>query len=249
MTHKGQIPILAIVEQGLRQITLPPLVRPHVAIDNPNEELALWGITYYSYCLTAHMQTVLAGLVQLLQANNIPTAFILCRHVFEWTAHACYMSRNTENYLKKKEWGRAWHLQSLAMEGNIWIKSHGPKYAPTEMTEGVPDPLGVANIVSCYEGYQRQVGKEPDAKDSYGLLSEHSHPNSACFNRYCQYEGRQVRFISPSTDASVLGEERYLLDLLIFLEQLLKLGKERTVRKQIIAMLEGIARRAKEKQK
>jgi len=58
-----------------------------------------------------------------------------------------------------------------------------------------------------------------------------------------------VRFIPPSTDASVLGEERYLLDFLIFLEQLLKLGKERVVRKQIIAMLEDIARLAQEKRK
>jgi len=245
MTHKGQIPILAIAEQSLRQITLPPLVRPKVSVDNPNEELNVWGITYYSYCLVAHMRTVFTGLLQLLQARNIPTAFIVCRHVFEWTAHACYMSRNIANYFKKKEWARAWHLQSLAMEGNIWVKAHGPKYAPKEMTEGVPDPLGTANVVSCYEEYQRQAGKKPDAKDTYGLLSEHSHPNSACFNRYCQYAGSEVRFIPPSTDASVLGEERYLLDFLIFLEQLLTLGKEKVVRKQIIAMLEGIARLAK----
>lgn len=249
MTHKGQVPILAITEQSLRQVSLPPLVRPQVSVDRPNEELNVWGITYYSYCLVAHMRTVLAGLVQLLEAQNIPAAFIVCRHVFEWTAHACYMSRNIGNYIKKKEWGRAWHLQSLAMEGNIWVKARGHKYAPKEMTEGVPDPLGIANIVACYEEYQRQVGKKSDAKDTYGLLSEHSHPNSACFNRYCQCAGSEVRFISPSKDASVLGEERYLLDFLIFLEHLLKLGKERAVRKHIITVLEDIARLAKDKQK
>jgi hypothetical protein len=44
--------------------------------------------------------------------------------------------------------------------------------------------------------YQRQVHGDGDAKDSYGLLSEHSHPNSACFLPYCEYRGAEVRFIS-----------------------------------------------------
>lgn len=245
MTHKGQIPILAIVERDLRQIKLPPLVRPNVPNDSPNEALVVWGITYYAYCVTAHIQTVLSGLVQLLDAKNVPTAFVVGRHVFEWTAHACYMRRNSETYFKKKEWGRAWHLHSLAMEGNIWVRHHGSKYAPSELTDDTPEPIGVANLVACYEEYQRQVGKNADARDTYGLLSEHSHPNSACFNRYCEYRGAEVRFVGPSSDASLLGEERYLMDLLLFLDQLLKLGKERLVRKQIIAILTGIAELAK----
>lgn len=247
MTHKGQIPILAIVERELRQIKLPPLVRPDVPNDSPNEELAVWGITYYSYCVVAHMQTVLSGLVQLLEAKNIPTAFVIGRHVFEWTAHACYMSRNSETYFKKREWRRALHLHSLAMTGNLWVRNHGSKYAPTELTDGTPEPIGISNLVACYEEWQRQVGKNADAKDTYGLLSEHSHPNSVCFNRYCEYIGAEVRFISPSSDASILGEERYLIDLLLFLDQLLKLGMERVVRKQIVAILTGIADLAKQR--
>jgi len=247
VTHKDQIPILAIVEHDLRQIELPPLVRPGVPSDNPNEELVVWGVTYYAYCVIAHMQTVLSGLVLLLEAKNVPTAFVVGRHVFEWTAHACYISRNSETYFKKKEWGRAWHLHSLAMEGNLWIRMHGAKYAPADLIDGTPEPIGIANAVACYEEYQRQVGQTPNTKDTYGLLSEHSHPNSACFNRYCQYVGPEVRFVPPSADASLLGEERYLLDLLMLLDRLLSLGRERVVRKQIIAIMNKIAELAKDR--
>jgi hypothetical protein len=247
MTHKDQIPILAIVEHGLRQIKLPPLVRPGMPNDKPDENLVVWGSTYYAYCVIAHMQTVLSGLVQLLEAKNVPTAFVVGRHVFEWAAHACYISRNSETYIKKREWGRAWHLQSLAMEGNFWVRMHGSNYAPAELVDDTPEPIGISNVVASYNEYLRQAGKKADAKDTYGLLSEHSHPNSACFNRYCNYVGRQVRFVAPSADASLLGEERYLIDLLLFLDQLLKLGKEKIVRKQIIALLTRIAELAKER--
>ena len=69
---------------------------------NPTEKLVVWGVTYYAYCVIAHMQTVLSGLVQLLEAKNIPTAFVVGRHVFEWTAHACFISRNSETYFRKR---------------------------------------------------------------------------------------------------------------------------------------------------
>jgi hypothetical protein len=131
------------------------------------------------------------------------------------------------------------------MQRNRWLKDHGPKYG--QIDDDVPDPLGVANIISSYEVYQRQVHGDGDAKDSYGLLSEHSHPNSACFLPYCEYRGAEVRFISPSSDSSLVGEERCLIDLLMFIEQLLKLGKERVVRKQLIATLERIAELARKK--
>jgi hypothetical protein len=229
-----------MVEHGLSEIKLPSLTRPPVLDTNPDEKLVRWGITYYSYSVIAHMQTILRGLSQLLKAENVPTAFIVCRHVFEWTAHTCYMSRNLKNYVEREEWGRAWHLQSLAMQGNRWIKDHGPKYGPEAIMNGIPDPLGIANIVACYEEYRRQQYGRPDAKDSYGLLSEHSHPNSACFNPYCKFVGWEVRFVPPSPDSSLLGEERCLIDLMLFIETLLGLGNEKTVRSQVIATLTRI---------
>ncbi len=93
----------------------------------------------------------------------MPTAFIVCRHIFEWMAHACYMSRNLRNYVQRKDWKRAWHLHSLAMQGNQWVKDHGTKYDSQAALNDVPDPLSVANIVASYEQYQRQIHGEGDA--------------------------------------------------------------------------------------
>jgi hypothetical protein len=243
MTRK--LEILSIVERGLQKIDLPPLKRPRVSVDDPNEELVVWGIQFYSYSVIAHLRTVLRGLAQLIEAENIPTAYIVCRHIFEWAAHTCYMSRNTKNYVDRKEWRRAWRLHSHAMEGNRWIKDHGAKYAPTLVSDDTPDPLTVPNIVASYEEYRRTERGNADAKDSYGLLSEHSHPNSACFLPYYQYIGDEVRFVAPSPDTSPLGMERPLIDLTWFLDTLLGLGREKVVRAQVRAVLNELADLAK----
>jgi hypothetical protein len=241
MVMVKQTDILPIVETGLKKIELPPLTRPDVADDNPNEDLVLWSIQFYAYSVIAHLRTVLRGLVQLIDGANIPTAFVVCRHVFEWAAHTCYMCRNTKNYVERKEWRRAWHLHSLAMQGNRWAKEYGTKYEPAAITNDIPDPLTVANIVSCYEKYQRQLYGHLDARDSYSLLSEHSHPNSACFLPYYEYIGREVRFIAPPADASLLGEERCLIDLMMSLAELLALGRENVVSAQVIAIVKELA--------
>lgn len=77
-------------------------------------------------------------------------------------------------------------------------------------------------------------------RQTYALLSEHTHPNSACFNRYTEFFGPEVRFVKPSDDASVLGEERCLLHLLLFLDELLCLGRERKVRGQLRNIIDEI---------
>jgi hypothetical protein len=80
---------------------------------------------------------------------------------------------------------------------------------------------------------------------SYGLLSEHSHANSACFLPYCQYAGDEVQFVTPSPDTSPLGMERPLIDLIWFLDTLLGLGREKVVRAQVRAVLNELADLAK----
>ena len=120
--------ILQIIGDGLKKIRLPSLTRPACPHEKPDEALVLWGVRFYAYSLITHLNTVVLGLAQLIEASNVPTAFIVCRHIFEWTAHACYMSRNIRNYVQRKDWKRAWHLHSLAMQGNRWVKDHGTKY-------------------------------------------------------------------------------------------------------------------------
>ncbi len=104
----------------------------------------------------------------------------------------------------------------------------------------MPDGLRVKNALRAYEKYQEETIGTSDSKDSYALLSEHTHPNSACFNRYTEFLGPEVRFVKPSEDASILGEERCLLHLLLFLDELLCLGRESKVRAQLRIIIDEI---------
>lgn len=237
---------LSIVSDGLRTTTLPLLTRPPVGPkDEPTEELVLWGINYYAYSVVTHVRTVLQGLVLLAEAGNIPTTFFAARNIFEWAAHACYMSRHLANYVIRKEWGRAWKLLSMATIGNKWMKDHGPKYEPTAVFDGIPDPLSVANIVAAYEEYERQQLGKGDAKENYGLLSEYSHPNSACIQQYHELDGPDVRFVTPSSGSPLPIVNWCLIDVMMFLDALLQISEERTVRPQVVSVLKAIARLAR----
>jgi hypothetical protein len=95
-----QIRIVKTVEEGLHAIALPTLTRPPVPFDRPNEELALFALRVYAYSLIAHTRTILAGVVSLEEADNIPSARLLCRHIFEWTAQVAYVAENVSKHVK-----------------------------------------------------------------------------------------------------------------------------------------------------
>src|ERR1039458_3130012 len=233
---------LAIAADGLQKITLPTLKRPPVGPqEEPNEELVLWGINYYAYSVVAHVRTVVQGLVLLAKAGNISTTFFAARNIFEWAAHACYMSRNLANYVTRKEWARAWKLLSMATIGNKWMKDHGPKYGPTASFDAMPDPLSVANIVAAYEEYERQQLGNGDAKENYGLLSEYSHPSSASIQQYHELGGPHVRFITPSSGSPLPIVNWCSIDLMMFLDALFQISGEQTVRPQVVSVLREIA--------
>ncbi len=250
MNNNRRMPV-EVIDEELQKITLPSLFRPAVGPhEDPTEELVLWGINYHVYSLLAHLRMILAGLVQLTHQENVPAAYILCRHVFEWTAQSCYMSRNLKNYVARKEWKRAWSLQSIVANGSLWLKRHGANYAPRELVEGVPDPLTVANIISAYGRYLHQQGKKKDeADDTYGILSEHSHPNSACFLPYQEFARSEVRFVAPAPGAHLPVVNWCLIDLKLFLEELLRLSREKVVRAQVINLLKEVAKLAPAQQK
>ena len=60
----------------------------------PAEELILWGVKMYAYSVIAQVRRILEGLILLAKAENTPATYVLGRHIFEWAAHTCYMSRN-----------------------------------------------------------------------------------------------------------------------------------------------------------
>lgn len=187
-----------LVADGLRVVAFPILQRPPVKPkDAPTEELVKWGIRMYVYSAVAQVRKVLQGLVLVAKDENVPASYILGRHIFEWAAHDCYMSRNLKNYVERQEWGRAWSLLTIAVIGNLWLKQHGTKYAlPTSQAPPrVPDPLAVANVIGAYESYLFQAHGSKTVKENYGLLSELSHPTQRACNSttYTEREGVRLK--------------------------------------------------------
>ena len=178
---------IPIIEQGLRAIDLPPITRPAVGPhDDPTEELACWGATLYAYSSIAHVRTVLAGLIALTDSGNTTTANIVSRHVFERTAHACYMQEKLAEFMAASKWKPAFELTLQADTGIQWVKRHGDKYDKSNYPEEALSPIRIKHIIAAYSRYQTERYGKTDAEDSYGFLSEFSHPNGVCFQHYAK---------------------------------------------------------------
>jgi hypothetical protein len=238
-----------LVWQNLSKIALPHLSRPAVKpSEPPTEELVFWGITMYVYSVIAHIQRVLAGLVQLAQIENIAGSFIVSRHVFEWAAHACYMSKHIAGHATDKDWEEAWDLLTVASTGSLWMNIHGSKYAGNSLLRppvALPKPLRISEAIAEYESYQSKRLGIQEAKDNYSLLSEHCHPNAACLMLYQHYDSDgTVRFTDPEPTSPLTFVNWCLIDLITFLVALLGLARESTIRPNVTSVLTELARRA-----
>jgi hypothetical protein len=235
------------IEAGLRGIALPPLVRPPVEpFDEPTEALVLWGIRDYAYCSVAHIRTVLAGLMDLSATGNQPTILIVCRHIFEWTMHSCYMVEGLTAAIQKADWKSAWELLLEVSTGNNWVKTHGSKYLDVEFDE-LPNSLRIKKLVKAYERHQTATLGRKDVQDSYGYLSEHAHANAACFLSYTKIGGAEVSFVEAPRVHGFPGVlHASVIDWVMFTNTLLHLGKEDTVRLQLLTIIKSLADTARQ---
>ena len=244
---------LVIVNKGLDSLHLslglPPDPSTLGTPDERKETYIHWAITYYVYSVIAHVRTVLHGLIALADSANIPTAIVVCRHLFEWTAQVCYMNENLGKYVAARDWDAARDLLNQAVIGSKWIKEHGHKYDPTQVAGEIPDTISLNKVLASYEVRLNQV-YGIDGKDDYGHLSEHSHPNSACFQQYHDGDVRgEIRLTEPTEGSPLPVVNWCLIDLNTLLLDLLGMSGEKTVRPQIAAILKKIAELASGKQR
>lgn len=226
-----------MIEEGLRGISLPALSPPALGPDDdPTEALARWATMMYAYSSIAHIRKILTGLVVLADAGNTPAADVICRHVFEWAASACYVEQNIGKYFKEQKWKPAFQTLSRISAGSLWLRNHGHKYDALPMQLEAPTPIRIGKLVEAYEKYQAEQLGEGDAKDAYGFLSEHSHPNGACFRQYQKIEGWQVIFVDPPPSGP-RSINRPSLEWLVFIHGILALAKEDVVRLQVLDIL------------
>lgn len=241
---------LKMVSSNLGSIDLPSLRRPLVKPDEPRtEELIRWGIRMFGYSLTAHMRKILAGMVLLAESENVAATAPLCRHVFEWTALSCYLTRSLKELFNKHDWDEAWALLTRASLGSDWAGKYGGKYSgnpPVKLPGEIPSPIRVGKAVEEYERYQKENSMEPEAKDSYSLLCDFAHPNAACLLRYQAPEenGAVICFIDPDQntdqDTFLPFVNCCLIDLLSFIDELLGLADEVTIRPKVKLALDEL---------
>jgi len=245
---------LAIVSKGLDSLALSLGHAPDPkTLKTPDERKAAyirWAITLYVYSVVAHIRTVLRGLIVLADAGNIPTGMVVCRHVFEWAAQVCYMNENLQKHTAAKDWDTARDLLNQAMIGNRWVKEYGHKYDPAHVKAAVPNTIRLKKALASYEAHVEKVFGG-DAKDDYAHLSEHSHPNSACFQQYHDGDvpGGEMRFKEPTSGSPLPVVNWCLIDLCTLLLELLGLSGEKTIRPQIAAILKELAQLALGKQR
>jgi hypothetical protein len=239
---------LVLVSEALDAIALPTLTQPDLTglttEDARSEALTAWGIRFYVYSVIAHLRSVLRGLRAVATTENFPPTFVLTRHVFEWTAQVCYVAENLAPQVTNKDWKAAHELLDEVVIGGKWVKEHGHKYGATPAAMSLPDPLRLKHTLKSYEAHLKKVyGTE--GKDDYGLLSEFSHPNAACLLQFHDTDtGGNVRFAEPTSGSPLPDANWCLIDLIVFLIDLLRLSGEQTVRPGLEALatrLSGIA--------
>lgn len=235
-----QMEVLKIVEDGLRRVALPTVTRPPVPFDSPNEQLALFAIRVYAYSLIAHIRTIFTGVVVLEEAGNTPSARVLARHVFEWTAHAAYIAENLSNNIKDCQWPDAFDVVSKFDRANTWIKKHGKQHGAHPIQLDAPDAVRLKHWIAAYERFRVEKYGSATVDEAYGYLSEHAHPSGACFLQYREIWGPELRFV-PASKTRLSDIEHSLLDWLMLIYKILGLAKEDTVRLAILKIIERLA--------
>jgi hypothetical protein len=234
-------PFRDAIRNGLSSITLPSTTRPSVReFEAPTEELVIWGAQTYAYSSIAHIRNVFSGLEQLLDAGNEATAILVFRHIYEWTMHSAYTQQQYSVLIPTRNWADAWDLFLQVDTGNSWIKKHGSGYVPQNVLDEIPAQLRIKKLVAAYESHQRKWYGESDVQDIYGLLSEHSHPNGACFLSYRRIEANSLIF-DGSGPILMPSPIPPIIDWLLCINEILGLSGEKLISVNLTSLLTGIA--------
>lgn len=244
---------LVIVSKAFDSLSLsldqPPDPRTLKSQDDAKEAYIRWAVTYYVYSVIAHIRTVLRGLIVLADSGNIPTAMVVCRHVFEWAAQVCYMNENLQKYVAARDWDAARDLLNQAVIGSRWIREYGQNYEPTQIKTDIPNAIRLKTILASYEVHvEKTFGG--DTKNDYAHLSEHSHPNSLCLQQYHDDKpGQPIRFKEPTKGSPLPVVNWCLIDLCTLLLELLRLSSDNIVQPRLAETLTDIAQLAAGKQR
>jgi hypothetical protein len=103
-------------------------------------------------------------------------------------------------------------------------------------------PTGTAALIRAYDTYQSQIYGKGAAQQDYEFLSEFTHPNGTALHTYYQWknDGHLLSFELPSAISPASFINRCLVDMLRFINDLLKICEEETVRPRIVTALKAM---------
>lgn len=177
--------VLKNASQKLAKLSFSPLGRPNVPRDAPpTRELVDWAIRMYCFSMLSHYREMLRSFLLLTESGNIPAAFVTSRCLFEMGAHAYYVNKHVQQYLKVRNLVSAWEF--------LWEINMGSRYMEERITDGgteydgpaVRTPREIAKVIRCFNEY----GKIRMAAETYSFLSEFAHPNMGAFSHYYEWK-------------------------------------------------------------
>jgi hypothetical protein len=142
-------------------------------------------------------------------------------------------------------WKEAFDLFLQADTGNQWARTHGPAYEPLPFPGEILDPIEISKLIAAYAKYQKKAYGKSRTYDSYGFLSEFTHPNSACLGQYRHPDGATGTVVPPPTQSTFGGIKGFIIEWLMFVQELLGVANEAEVRDQIVRILPALAELAK----
>ncbi|MCX6599249.1 MAG: hypothetical protein NTV70_23095 [Acidobacteria bacterium] len=98
-------------------------------------------------------------------------------------------------------------------------------------------PIRIKHLIASYSRYQAAKYGKTIVEGSYGYLSEFCHPNANCLMEYQEFDGPSVHFVLPRPESTYGGIQGFSIEWLWFVQDLLGLATESTVRAKLIGSL------------
>lgn len=202
----------------------------------PTRGLLNFGMRAYCYPWIRHFSSLSNGVIILKDAENIASARIVARSLFELCAHVYYVQKHLKQHILAKDYTAAWKFLTPIAIGSRYMNEHHPDRGPS-----VPAPPHISKVVKCF---RERIPKK--SWEDYSYLSEYSHPNTMAFQQHYKWLNSGTvtitdqipvhGFLGPTTGASIQA--------LLAADELLGLAEEREVRAQLRKLLEAAAKLA-----
>jgi hypothetical protein len=104
--------------------------------------------------------------------------------------------------------------------------------------DDVAKPIRIKHLIAAYTRHHTARYGSAKVEDSYKYLSEYSHPNSACLLAYKEFDGARAFFVQPAPESAVFGGiNGFIVEWLMFAQELLGFAGESTIRDRLIRTL------------